>query len=152
MDTLHLLHTSQEGSVHFVHFQDKLRRLMDFRRLTNKALGEALGISHTTVGRWLKGESVPQDRLLYRLSETLGVHRDILENDKIELTKGTDIAKLGGYDITPGLMEKVEESFEGAFERNEDIFGPKIKRLLERLRAIEKEIKEIRGDLNAFFD
>jgi len=46
-----------------------LNELMHRRKLLPSQLATDLGVSHTTVGRWLSGEDVPSTRSCRRLSE-----------------------------------------------------------------------------------
>jgi transcriptional regulator with XRE-family HTH domain len=50
------------------------------RRLTQLELGKTLGISHTSVGRWLAG-SVPHKRTVAQLAEYFGVTVEALLNE-----------------------------------------------------------------------
>jgi transcriptional regulator with XRE-family HTH domain len=67
-----------------VRFSDKIQSLMRKRRLTQLELGKDLGISHTSVGRWLSG-SVPHKRTVAQLATYFGVSMDDLLDDARDL-------------------------------------------------------------------
>lgn len=50
-----------------------LADLLRERNLRASHLAVKIGVSHATVGRWLKGEDVPSARSCYRLAEFSGV-------------------------------------------------------------------------------
>lgn len=118
---------------------------MDHRRLSNKALGDSLGIAHTTVGRWLAGESEPQSRLMRRLASELGIDEVILTDDNFDLPEGTTTALYKGeYVVTPERALAVREGVEqvGAAKMWEAI-SPKLPTMLKRIKHIEKELQRI---------
>lgn len=132
-----------------MHFQQKLARLMDHHRLSNKALGERLGIAHTTIGRWLAGESVPQDRLLRRLAAELAIDEVILTDDNFDLPEGTtDALYRGEYRVSPQSAKVVREDVERAADAKMwESFAPKIPHLVTRLGELHAEIDAIRETL-----
>ncbi len=56
----------------FVPIRTLLADLLRDRQLTANRLALKLGVSHATVGRWLKGDDVPSARSCYRLAEFSG--------------------------------------------------------------------------------
>jgi transcriptional regulator with XRE-family HTH domain len=74
---------SASGNVHFVQimrFSDKLLALMIQSGDTQESLGKAVGVAHTTVGRWLAGVR-PRTRIVAQLSAHFGVAVEILLDD-----------------------------------------------------------------------
>lgn len=61
-------------------FEEKIALLMKERRLNQTDVAAALGISHTSVGRWCDG-SVPHRRRAIQLAEFFGVSVDDLLDD-----------------------------------------------------------------------
>jgi transcriptional regulator with XRE-family HTH domain len=58
-----------------------LANLLRERNLRASHLAAAIGVSHATVGRWLKGEDIPTARSCYRLAEFSGIPiEDILRS------------------------------------------------------------------------
>lgn len=137
--------TLVKRQVQTVHFPEKLARLMDHHRLSNKALGERLGIAHTTIGRWLSGESVPQDRLTRRLAEALGVDQEILLSDDYELPRGTTTALYkGDYPVTPEQTAEVREMHSQRDRAKMwESFAPRLPAMVQRLKFIEEELKRL---------
>ena len=93
--------------MHFMRFQEKLRRLIAYRNLTQEELGNALGIAQTTVGRWLAGKSIPYDRTAQRLADYFGIDDSVLLNDEFELPENSLVADFRGYKVTPELTKKI---------------------------------------------
>lgn len=63
------------------------------RRLTQLELGNALGISHTSVGRWLSG-SVPHKRTVAQVATYFGVRVEDLLDDSREIADSTETTLL----------------------------------------------------------
>jgi transcriptional regulator with XRE-family HTH domain len=61
-------------------FSDKLQALMIQSGDTQESLGKAVGVAHTTVGRWLAGVR-PRARIVAQLSAHFGVAIEILLDD-----------------------------------------------------------------------
>jgi transcriptional regulator with XRE-family HTH domain len=55
---------------------DKARDAMKRRGMTNLQLARELGVSQTTVGRWLSGRHAPGARVLQHIGRILGVRLD----------------------------------------------------------------------------
>ncbi len=122
---------------------------MDHHRLSNKALGERLDIAHTTVGRWLSGESVPQDRLLRRLAGELRVDEAILSDDNFDLPEGTTTALYKGeYEVTPERAAMVREGVEHeSAAKMWEAFAPALPELVQRIDRLVEEALAIRAVL-----
>ena len=78
-------HNASSGNVQLVQLNQKLSRLIADKNLTQEQLGEALGIAHTTVGRWLSGKSKPYPRIAQRLANYFAIPIETLLNDDIDL-------------------------------------------------------------------
>ena len=57
----------------YTHLTTFLRELMRRRGLLSSHLAAEIGISHSTVSRWLKGQDVPSTKSCWRLAEYSGV-------------------------------------------------------------------------------
>lgn len=59
---------------------DNLKRLMDEKEITNIELSEKIGVSQSTVGKWLLEKSVPRMGAIEKLADYFNVNKsDILE-------------------------------------------------------------------------
>lgn len=52
---------------------------------TQESLGKALGVAHTTIGRWLGGGVRPRPRVIAKAAEHFGVSFEMLQNDETSL-------------------------------------------------------------------
>ncbi len=59
-------------------FPERLKELRKQRRLTQKEVGEKVGVSQTAVGFWEKGIKEPGVQTLYRIADLFGVSLDYL--------------------------------------------------------------------------
>ena len=57
-----------------------LRAWRKFRKLSQPAVGERLGVTHTTIGRWENGKVPITTRDLERLAEVYGITRSQIEH------------------------------------------------------------------------
>ena len=78
--------------------------IIEYKRrsgLNNKQIASKLGLSHTTVGRWVKGEVLNvQEETAARLSELVGFDvRTMLDGKVISLRKPILGIVKGGYDL-----------------------------------------------------
>lgn len=59
-------------------FQERLKEIRTENKMTTIELGAILGVSHTTIGRWEKGEILPSIEHLYNIAKYFGVSADYL--------------------------------------------------------------------------
>lgn len=59
-------------------FRKRLREIRTENKMTTMQLGAVLGVSHTTIGRWEKGEILPSIEHLYNIAKYFGVSADYL--------------------------------------------------------------------------
>lgn len=59
-------------------FRERLREIRTENKMTTMQLGAVLGVSHTTIGRWEKGEILPSIEHLYNIAKYFGVSADYL--------------------------------------------------------------------------
>ena len=63
----------------------KLLKLMDARNENQSILGDAVGVTSSTVGRWLNGSAQPKLREMVKLAEHYGITLDQLFRENINL-------------------------------------------------------------------
>lgn len=59
-------------------FPSRLRELMDINRITNKSLGESIGVSHVSIGKYITGEQVPSVSIAAKIAKHFNVSLDYL--------------------------------------------------------------------------
>lgn len=69
-------------------FSTKLKKIMFRRGLTQKAIGDYIGVDHTSVGRWLNGAR-PRPKAAAKLASLLNIDVEILINDELPLPEPT---------------------------------------------------------------
>lgn len=108
-------------------FVKNIKHLRKVRKLTQKDLAEALGMkSHQIVSRYEDGSVSPQLDVIQKIADFLGV--ELQELMFTDLEAGTKAeSRVGDKDRITRLLEKE----------------------LDRLEALEKEIKETPGALEA---
>lgn len=79
-------------------FGDELGRVMNVRRMTQKALADATGRSQPSVAAWIAGDTEPEAKTVFRVEEIL------------ELPAG-HLSRLLGY-LPPSAVESPSASFE----------------------------------------
>ena len=68
-------------------FSKNLKHYMELHDLNNKELSKILGVSESTVGKWLLKKSTPRMGVIEKLSRYLGVQKsDLIEQKEPELT------------------------------------------------------------------
>lgn len=68
-------------------FSKNLKHYMELHDLNNKELSKILGVSESTVGKWLLKKSTPRMGVIEKLSRYLGVQKsDLIEQKDPELT------------------------------------------------------------------
>ena len=78
-------HNASRGNVLIVHLSEKLNLLCVRFDLTQERIGEQLNVAHTTVGRWLKGTSLPYKRHALKLAELYDLKPEELLDDNVPL-------------------------------------------------------------------
>jgi len=69
--------------MHFMQLSEKLSIILSRKKLTQEQLGRAVGINQTTVGRWLKNETKPYERIARQLADYLGIsYEELTDDDK----------------------------------------------------------------------
>lgn len=64
-------------------WNDKVKKLMEQKNITQKKLSELSGITETSVSRYLRGNRTPRMDVMVNFSKALGVATEyLLENDK----------------------------------------------------------------------
>ena len=102
--------------MHPVQLNQKLIRLCARRNLTQEALGDSLGIAHTTVGRWLSGKSRPYPRIAQQLADHFGLPVEVITDDTKALPPPTDedIEAASDKPLPPELAKPLAENLQKA--------------------------------------
>lgn len=66
---------------------NNLKELMDSKKINNKELSKKLGVSESTVGKWLLKKSTPRMGVIEKISEIFNVNKSDILEEKIELEK-----------------------------------------------------------------
>ncbi len=66
-------------------FGEKLRTLRERRGLSQRQLGDMLGVTRTHVSRMERGEKTPNVAMVLKVADIFGVTTDQLIRDEIEL-------------------------------------------------------------------
>ena len=78
-------------------FAEILRNLMSARKITNYKLAKLVHCSQSTIGYWMSGETVPQNRTMQAVADALGVSVELLRGGVDEYgLKYEDWKSLGG--------------------------------------------------------
>ena len=136
--------------MHLVQLSQKLAHLIATRNLTQESLGDALGIAHTTVGRWLAGKSRPYPRVAHRLADYFGVSVEMLVNDKLALPLPTDQEVIAAMDIPaqPAMARMLRENLaRGVGKLAESSAGMPPGSTLADLLQIETRLHELCRDV-----
>ena len=59
-------------------FRERLKEVRVENKMTTSQLASILGVSHTTIGRWERGEILPSIEHLYNIAKYFGVSADYL--------------------------------------------------------------------------
>ena len=99
-------------------FFDILQRLCDEKGISVSALLDTLGMSRGNMARWKSGLE-PKAGTKKKIAETLGVNRDVFDEEKPAASKGDELDELvkdelvGFYgdvkkELTPGDIEDIK--------------------------------------------
>lgn len=66
-------------------FGEKLRILRKRRRLTTRALGDLLSVSHAYISQMERGKDIPNIAMAIKIADIFGVTVDMLVRDEIAL-------------------------------------------------------------------
>ncbi len=66
-------------------FGEKLRLLRQRRKLSQKALGDALGFSRERVSSLERGKELPPAKLVVKIADLFGVTTDVLMRDELDV-------------------------------------------------------------------
>lgn len=141
-------------------FAKKLKKAMDAKSITQKALAEHLGFSRQTVGYYLQGQSEPRFDTLVKIANFLDVSTDYLLTDTDIRTNEPTLAAAQQY---TGLSEKsikavreihylygLDELFRS---RGFIDFAQVFKALRMQVSFINSHFQELTfGDLDSFLD
>ena len=101
-------------------FQDKLRTLRRQHMLSQRELGQALGVSASTIGMYEQGRRQPDHRMLMKICSYFHVSADLLLGDGNELEESGDIM-VEIEELGRKLMSSEALMFEGAPVTSADI-------------------------------
>lgn len=112
---------------------DNLKRLMEEHEISNIELSEKIGVSQSTVGKWLLQKSVPRMGAIEKLADYFNVNKsDILENKPVAvmlpaqqypLWPFTTGAGIADYEFSSESLEKISipDQFLGKYAGRKDI-------------------------------
>lgn len=112
---------------------DNLKRLMEEHEISNIELSEKIGVSQSTVGKWLLQKSVPRMGAIEKLADYFNVNKsDILENKPVtvmlpaheySLWPFTTGAGIADYEFSSESLEKISipDQFLGKYAGRKDI-------------------------------
>lgn len=116
-------------------FSKNLKYYMDKKGLTNVELSNILGVSESTVGKWLLEKAIPRMGVIEKLSHYFDVPKSSLLEERKNTTPTTDYSKYGLIslenrrtkkvpilgDIACGTPIYAEETYDDYVEVEEDI-------------------------------
>ena len=69
-------------------FSQKIRKLVDQSGLTRAAFGEKVGVTETTVQRWIKGENSPKLSKINEIADIFNIHpQELLGISPVEMRR-----------------------------------------------------------------
>lgn len=139
---------------------DNLKRLMEEHEISNIELSEKIGVSQSTVGKWLLQKSVPRMGAIEKLADYFNVNKsDILENKPVAvmlpaqqypLWPFTTGAGVADYEFSSESLEKISipDQFLGKYAGRKDIIifevnGESMNRIIPNHSFVAVEYKNL---------
>lgn len=139
---------------------DNLKRLMEEHEISNIELSEKIGVSQSTVGKWLLQKSVPRMGAIEKLANYFNVNKsDILENKPVtvmlpaheySLWPFTTGAGIADYEFSSESLEKISipDQFLGKYAGRKDIVifevnGESMNKIIPNRSYVAVEYKNI---------
>ena len=139
---------------------DNLKRLMEEHEISNIELSEKIGVSQSTVGKWLLQKSVPRMGAIEKLADYFNVNKsDILENKPVavmlpaheySLWPFTTGAGIADYEFSSESLEKISipDQFLGKYAGRKDIIifevnGESMNKIIPNHSFVAVEYKNI---------
>lgn len=139
---------------------DNLKRLMEEHEISNIELSEKIGVSQSTVGKWLLQKSVPRMGAIEKLADYFNVNKsDILENKPVAvmlpaqqypLWPFTTGAGIADYEFSSESLEKISipDQFLGKYAGRKDIIifevnGESMNRIIPNHSFVAVEYKNL---------
>lgn len=139
---------------------DNLKRLMEEHEISNIELSEKIGVSQSTVGKWLLQKSVPRMGAIEKLADYFNVNKsDILENKPVavmlpaheySLWPFTTGAGVNDYEFSSESLEKISipDQFLGKYAGRKDIIifevnGESMNKIIPNHSYVAVEYKNI---------
>lgn len=139
---------------------DNLKRLMEEHEISNIELSEKIGVSQSTVGKWLLQKSVPRMGAIEKLADYFNVNKsDILENKPVAvmlpaqqypLWPFTTGAGIADYEFSSESLEKISipDQFLGKYAGRKDIIifevnGESMNRIIPNHSYVAVEYKNL---------
>lgn len=139
---------------------DNLKRLMEEHEISNIELSEKIGVSQSTVGKWLLQKSVPRMGAIEKLADYFNVNKsDILENKPVAvmlpaqqypLWPFTTGAGIADYEFSSESLEKISipDQFLGKYAGRKDIIifevnGESMNKIIPNHSYVAVEYKNI---------
>lgn len=132
-----------------------LTRYMEEKGINNRELADILGVSESTVGKWLLEKSIPRMGVIESMANYFGIEKSDLIEEQINLENipGIKLVKnlinvpiLGS--VACGIPTMTEENFEGYFKLDPDLAKPDFSLYAEGDSMIDANIRD--GDIVFF--
>lgn len=124
----------------FLKMGEFLAEILSKMRMTQRAFGEAIGVSRQNVNAWIKGEQLPPAHRFGAISNMLGVSIDELldhipENRRAKYIGLFDTATLRDVSVSK-LPSPQYDSIKTLAARIQELQGPQRKRLIDFLQKL----------------
>lgn len=104
-----------------MNFGESIKKIRKEKGLTQKQLGEKLGISQAAIGQFESNKANPQMETIRKIADALEVELwEIVELDQMDLETRIQQIKKMVAQLTPEALEKFEELFIEDLNRNQE--------------------------------
>lgn len=152
-------------------FDKVFNKLLEERGLTQLSFARLIGVAHATVGKWARGEAVPSNKFIGKISQSLDIPVEVIETlcgveNKIEdefclkLRNKLRDCGISQKDFAKKLNlteQMISTWFSGKVvpgiktkNKIAEFFGKTIKEFLTEESSISNEMKEIKFDKSIF--
>lgn len=129
-------------------FAEKLKRIRKEKRITQKALGEAVGISEVMIGQYERSLRFPKIEMRFKLANALGVSiSDLLSDDEIEdessskFKNSVQYLENAGFTIEQDETDQEYDKFQ-ICNKNGTVEVMQKQRLIDLVESVIKEGEE----------
>lgn len=105
-------------------FAEKIAELRKSKLLSQKELGEMLGISNKAVSKWERGESMPQMKTIVKLAEIFEISpEELLTGSKYDVDKDNKPEQDEKLNILESENQRLRRDLAGANSKSKKVFG-----------------------------